>query len=148
MLDRYESGAVSRRQLVQSLAALAVAGPAAAASESTFKGSGLNHVALRVADIPRTKKFYQELLGLPLIRESETSCFLKLGNDFLTFFKNQPAGLDHYCIAIENFNPGAVMGELKRNGLNPRRPDGTDRIYFRDPDGLEVQLSASDHSAE
>jgi hypothetical protein len=38
-------------------------------ADSTFKGVGLNHIALRVADIPRSKKFYQELLGLPFISE-------------------------------------------------------------------------------
>jgi hypothetical protein len=40
-----------------------------------------------------------------------------------------------------------VMSELNRHGLKPRRASGTDRIYFPDPDGLEVQLSAVDHRA-
>ena len=147
MLGRYESGQVSRRQLVRALAALAAAAPGATAAESTFRGVGLNHIAVRVTDIPRAKAFYQDLLGLPLISESAGSCFLKLGDEFLTFFKNQASGLDHYCIAIENFRPDEVMAQLTKKGLNPRRPSGTDRIYFRDPDGLEVQLSAVDHRA-
>jgi catechol 2,3-dioxygenase-like lactoylglutathione lyase family enzyme len=147
ILNRYESGHVSRRHLIQALAALTAATPATSGAESTFKGVGLNHIAVRVTDIPRAKAFYQELLGLPLISESEGSCFLKLGDEFLTLFKNQNAGLDHYCISIENFKPDAVMAQLTKKGLKPRRPNGTDRIYFRDPDGLEVQLSAADHRA-
>ena len=83
LLDRYESGHVSRRSLVQSLAALAAAAPTAASAESPFKGVGLNHIAVRVTDIPRTKSFYQELLGLPLLSESDSSLFLKTGNEFL-----------------------------------------------------------------
>jgi catechol 2,3-dioxygenase-like lactoylglutathione lyase family enzyme len=108
---------------------------------------GLNHIAVRVADIRRTRAFYQDLLGLPLISESEGSLFLKLGDEFLTFFRNQAPGLDHYCIAIDDFEPAKVMDTLTKEGLKPRRPSGTDRIYFRDPDGLEVQFSAADHRA-
>jgi catechol 2,3-dioxygenase-like lactoylglutathione lyase family enzyme len=147
MLEEYERGNVSRRHLIQSLAVLALAAPPTPAAESTFKGVGLNHIAIRVADIRRSREFYQRHLGLPLIRESETSCFLKMGAEFLTLFKNERPGLDHYCVAIENFKPEAVMSELNRQGLKPRRPTGTDRIYFPDPDGLEVQLSSVDHRA-
>jgi catechol 2,3-dioxygenase-like lactoylglutathione lyase family enzyme len=147
MLNKYERGKLGRRQLIQSLAALAVAAPPAIAAESAFKGVGLNHIAIRVADIRRSREFYQKHLALPLIRESETSCFLKMGDEFLTLFKNERPGLDHYCVAIENFRPDAVMSELNRQGLKPRRPTGTDRIYFPDPDGLEVQLSGVDHRA-
>ena len=150
LLDRYDRGEVSRRQLLQVLAAAAAgatsAAPAAAA-EPTFRGTGLNHIALAVSDIPRSKDFYQKHLGLPLISESQTSCFLKIGEEFLTLFKRGPVGLDHYCYAIEDFNADAVMTRLNREGLNPRRASGTDRVYFQDPDGLTVQLAAKDHMA-
>ena len=147
MLKEYECGRASRRHLIRGLAALSLAASPALAAESTFKGVGLNHIAIRVADIRRSREFYQKHLGLPLIRQSETSCFLKMGDEFLTLFRNERPGLDHYCVAIEKFNPDAVMNELHRQGLKPRRPDGTDRIYFPDPDGLEVQLSSVDHRA-
>ena len=147
MLEDCECGRVSRRSLIGGLSALWFAASPAFAAESTFKGVGLNHIAIRVADIRRSREFYQKHLGLPLIRESETSCFLKVGGEFLTLFKNERPGLDHYCVAIENFKPDAVMSELNRQGLKPRRPSGTDRIYFLDPDGLEVQLSSVDHHA-
>jgi hypothetical protein len=55
--------------------------------------------------------------------------------------------LDHFCIAIEDFKADAIMNELNRQGLKPRRPSGTDRIYFPDPDEIEVQVSAVDHHA-
>jgi catechol 2,3-dioxygenase-like lactoylglutathione lyase family enzyme len=147
MLKEYESGRTSRRHLIRGLSALTLAAPAALAAESTFQGVGLNHIAIRVADVRRSRDFYQKHLGLPLIRESETSCFLKMGDEFLTLFKNERPGLDHYCVAIENFKPDAVMSELNRQGLKPRRPSGTDRIYFPDLDGLEVQLSSAGHRA-
>jgi metallothiol transferase len=147
LIDRYDSGRLSRRQLIGALVALGGGASPLPAAGSPFRGVGLNHIAVRVTDIPRSKRFYQELLGLSLISESASSCFLQLGEEFLTFFKNEKPGLDHFCIAIENFKPEDVMSRLGERGLKPRRPSGTDRIYFPDPDGLEVQFSAVDHRA-
>jgi hypothetical protein len=84
---------------------------------------------------------------MPVLHEEKANCFLGLGKNFLTLFENQKAGLDHFCIAIEDFKADAVMSELNRQGLKPRRPGGTDRIYFPDPDEIEVQVSADDHHA-
>ena len=146
MLESYEDGRLSRRQLIQGLAAI-TAGFAAPAPESTFRGMALNHIAIRVTDVQRSRDFYQKHFGLPVIREAETNCFLGLGNNFLTLFQNQTPGLDHFCIAIQKFNADAVVEELKRQGLKPNRPSGSDRVYFPDPDGLTVQVSSVDHHA-
>ncbi|HET8549706.1 MAG TPA: VOC family protein [Bryobacteraceae bacterium] len=147
VFDRYDAGRIGRRDVIRALAAIATAGSISSAAEPTFRGAGLNHIAVRVTDIPRTKAFYQDLLGLPLISESGSSLFLKAGDEFLTFFRNATPGLDHYCVEIEGFNPDEVVRKLAARGLKPRRPNGTDRIYFHDPDGLEVQLSAVGHRA-
>jgi catechol-2,3-dioxygenase len=147
MLTDYEQGRISRRRLLNAFTAVAALATAATDRGSTFRGVALNHVAIRVTNIQRSRDFYQKLLGLPVLHEAEDNCFLGLGNNFLTLFKNEKPGLDHYCVAIQNFNADAVMEELNRQGLKPRRPSGSDRIYFPDPDGLEVQLSAVDHHA-
>ncbi len=146
LVERYERGRLSRRELIQGLAALAAAGPAAmAAPAATFQGVGINHIALRVTDVKRSRDFYQKHLGLPVVRESQRDCFLGLGKNFLALFQNQAPGMDHYCLAIENFRVGPVTERLKREGFTPRQPSGTERVYFPDPDGLVVQLSAADH---
>ncbi len=145
MLDSYEGGAVSRRQLIQGLAAVTLAAQAGSASASTFQGLEINHVALRVSSVTRSRDFYQEHFGLPVVRQSSSSCFLGMGKNFLALFHNQNAGMDHFCIAIRNYQADSVVEELKRQGLNPRRPAGSNRVYFPDPDGLEVQVSAADH---
>jgi catechol 2,3-dioxygenase-like lactoylglutathione lyase family enzyme len=147
LLERYELGRINRRQLIQGLAALAAAPRTVPAEGSTFRGVGLNHIAIRVTNVQRSRDFYQKHLGLPLIHQSETNCFLGLGKNFLTLFQNPNPGLDHYCIAIENFKADAVVETLKRQGLKPDRPSGTDRVYFPDSDGLTVQLFSVDHHA-
>jgi catechol 2,3-dioxygenase-like lactoylglutathione lyase family enzyme len=147
MLESYELGKVSRRQLVQALAVIAGAAYPARAATSTFQGVAVNHVAIRVTNVQRSRDFYQKHFRSPVIHESQNDCFLGLGKNFLTLFRNQNPGLDHFCIAIENFSPDGAVEELKRQGLNPTRPDGTDRVYFPDPDGLTVQVSSIDHHA-
>jgi len=149
MLDRYDKGTVSRRQLIEGLAGIACGSGAAAAAgpASTFRGVGLNHIALRVTDVRRSRDFYRKHFGLPVIRDGESSCFLGLGSNFLALFSGDKPAMDHYCIAIENFNVDAVVEKLKRQGLNPDRPSGSDRVYFPDADGLTVQVSAVDHHA-
>jgi catechol 2,3-dioxygenase-like lactoylglutathione lyase family enzyme len=146
MLEAYEAGRVNRRQLIQSLAALAgLTYPAARAA--TFQGIGLNHIAIRATNVGRSRDFYQKHFGLPVLHQSENDCFLGLGKNFLTIFQNSQPRLDHFCIAIEHFNADSAMEKLKSRGLNPTRPAGSDRVYFPDPDGLTVQISSVDHHA-
>jgi len=146
MVQNYERGKITRRALIAGLALLAAGPrPAPAAPASTFKGLGFNHLALGVTDIARSKDFYMKHLGMNVLRESSGDCFLGLGPDFLALFKRPKAEMDHFCIAIENFDVGAVTDELNRQGLNPRQPSGTRRVYFPDPDGLTVQLSSATH---
>src|SRR5947207_3196944 len=89
MLASYERGKVSRRQLVQGLAALTAATGAARGTESTFKGTALNHIAIRVTNVQRSRDFYQKHFGLPVMHEEKDNCFLGLGKNFLTLFENQ-----------------------------------------------------------
>ena len=145
LLYAYENGRLSRRQLVQSVAALAAGASAASAKGSTFQGVEVNHVALQVTDVARSRDFYRKHFGLPVVRESARNCFLGLGRNFLALFQNPRPGMNHYCIAIEDYEVGKVTEELRRQGFNPRQPAGSRRVYFDDPDGIEVQLSASDH---
>jgi catechol 2,3-dioxygenase-like lactoylglutathione lyase family enzyme len=148
MLGLFEQGAINRRQLIECLTGIAVTAQAAAAGpESTFRGLGLNHIALRVTDVGRSRDFYRKHFGMPIIRDEENSCFLGLGDHFLALFRGDTPRMDHYCIAIDKFTADSVVDELKRQGLKPDRPSGSSRVYFPDPDGLTVQVSAIDHHA-
>jgi catechol 2,3-dioxygenase-like lactoylglutathione lyase family enzyme len=51
--------------------------------------------------------------------------------------------MNHYCIAVKDYEVAAAAATLEAEGLNPRRTQ--DRVYFNDPDGLTVQLSPTDH---
>ena len=142
----YEAGRLSRRELVGWLGAVvasAMASPSAAAqpgAESTFRSVGLNHVALRVTDIARSRDFYAKHLGLTVLSENPGVCFMACGaNNFVALFRRDAAGLDHYCYTIRDYVPDRVVERLRAAGLAPERHE--DRVYFDDPDGLQVQLS-------
>ena len=81
ILESDELGTVGRRRLLQGLVALAAASNTADAYASTFQGVDLNHLAIRVTDVERSRDFYQKLLGLPVIREGQDNCFLGLGKN-------------------------------------------------------------------
>lgn len=152
MVEDYDRGRLSRRQLVAHLAAVAATAaglgsvpPRALASEGgevpTFRATAVDHVALRVTDVPRSRDFYVRHLGLrPTGRCSESSCFLDCGDDFLALFRGETPGLDHYAFTVEGYGASRAVESLRTAGLEPDRRGN--RVYFPDPDGIEVQVTA------
>jgi catechol 2,3-dioxygenase-like lactoylglutathione lyase family enzyme len=149
-VEEYERGLLSRRQLVARLvglgAAMAATPGAASASRAegaTFQATGLNHVALNVRSVPRSRDFYVKHLGLKVTRDGgDDNCFLGAGDDFfLTLFRGETPGLNHYCYSIRGYDPDKTEEALKAAALKPRREDN--RLYFPDVDGIEVQVAGS-----
>ena len=145
LVNDFETGRLSRRQLVQHLTAAAVAlaagaRPSAAQGERTFQATGVDHVALTVTDVDRSRRFYEQHLGLATTSCNASQCFLDCGRDFLALFRGSHPGLDHFAFAIEGYRPDEAVASLKAAGLAPRRRGN--RVYFDDPDGLEVQVTA------
>ncbi len=142
-----EEGTISRRCLVVRLGAIAAcmagAENLASASQpkaSTFNAVGLNHIALSVSDVARSRDFYKKHLGLTVMRERDgQNCFMRCGEHFVALFRAAEPGLDHYCYTIKEYAPAAVVNKLNAVGLKPRRVEY--RVYFDDPDGITVQVS-------
>ena len=150
LVDQFEAGRLNRRQLVAGLATLVAALSTsnrahADEGESTFEGVELNHIALRVTDVKRSRDFYVKHLGLTVSRESESSCFLNCGENFVALFRGDRGEMDHYCYSIKNYDVDDAEKKLKAQGFDPRVNRGGKRIYFKDPDGLTVQLSSDKH---
>lgn len=152
LLDDYEKGTLSRREVVSRLmglgAALAVAEGAVAQNteaeqqqSATFQAKGLDHIALDVTDVARSRDFYAKHLGLRAVRDSERSCFMAPpeGDFILALFQSEQPGMNHYCYAIDQYEAGDVVDKLIQARLSPRREGN--RVYFPDPDDLTVQLA-------
>jgi catechol 2,3-dioxygenase-like lactoylglutathione lyase family enzyme len=149
MIDRligdFERGALSRRQLTLSLAAL-VTGAQVAPSQTGMRAISLNHVTVRVPDVQRTSQFYQELFGMPLKQHSEKTHILGVGKSFFGIEQKDgwPA-LDHFDFGITGINATQAAAKLKARNLT-LEPGGTKESFkFRDPDGFLVQLNGPDY---
>ncbi len=153
LLTDFESGKMTRRQLIQSLtmaatvASAAIATPAAAPESKGFKAIAVNHISYEVNDYGKTRDFYADLLGMKVLKDDGKQCFLAFGETFLIprgpRQDAKPPYVDHFAITIENWNKDAVEAELNRRGLQPR-PDTKDSFHIKDPNGYDLQISGVD----
>lgn len=147
LIEDFETGKLTRRQLVARLAGLAAIGaamsePAAAeTAPATFQALGLNHIALSATDVERSRDFYVQHLGLQVTSERlPYNCFLSCGPDFVALFRADRGALHHYCYSIPDYDQQDAAERLRAVGLEPSLQGN--RIYFPDPDGLTVQLAS------
>jgi len=145
LLNDFERGSLTRRQLAASLAALAT-GAQAAPKKDELKAVTLNHVTVRVPDVQKTSRFYQEFFGMPLKQHSEKTHILGVGKSFFGIEqKGTPAGLDHYDFGIAGFDADAVLAKLKARNLKVEAGGTKESFKFWDPDGFLVQLNGPDY---
>ena len=106
-----------------------------------FRATAINHVALRVSDLAKSRRFYERLVGARVYRETDTACFLEISpDDFLALFSSDRAFIEHFCFTFEGYDADAVAQQLEDEGFSIHRR--ADRVFVEDPDGLLVQLSA------
>lgn len=153
LLEDFEQGKMSRRQLIRSLAvtasAAAAATPAIAASpdDPAFKAVAVNHISYQVADYAKTRDFYVSMFGMKVSHDDGMrQCYLSFGDTFLLPRNGRPNSatppprVDHIAYTIETWDKNAVEAELKRRGLTPT-PDTEDSFHVKDPDGFNLQIS-------
>ncbi|HVZ27744.1 MAG TPA: VOC family protein [Rhizomicrobium sp.] len=148
MLSDFERGALSRRQLVATIAGLAAAAsvtPAAAApARASLKAITLNHVTVRVPNLQRTSKFYQQFFGMKLAQQSETIHILSVGDQFFGIEqKPDTAALDHFDFGLDGWNAAAMRDKVRAAGLKltPGARGDEESFKFNDPDGFVVQVN-------
>ena|SRR5579863_2038987 len=146
LLDKFERGTLTRRQLALSLAAL-VSGGQAAPQETGLKAVSINHVTVRVPDLHRTSQFYQAFFGMPLRQQSAKIHILGIGNSFFGIEQGegQTATVDHYDFGIAGFNADEARAKLKAHNLKFADGNSQESFKFRDLDGFQIQLNAPDY---
>jgi len=146
MLMDFETGKLSRRQLASALAALVATGAQAAPSAPDFRAVSVNHVTLRVSDVERSTKFYQDVFGMPLKTESPTLKLLALNKNCF-FGVESVAGkspaVDHFSLGIQGFKLDDAVAKLKKRGI--QADVSKESLKFNDADGITVQLNAPDY---
>jgi catechol 2,3-dioxygenase-like lactoylglutathione lyase family enzyme len=143
LLNRFERGSLSRRELVQGLAMLTAASGAAQAQDAGgIKGAKIDHVSIQVTDLPRAVAFYQKMFGLTVVSEDKPNEIVRLGvgKALVSLHHKSPTGLvDHFAIGVEKFNKESVTRDLKERGITPE--DNLDAgFHIKDTEGISVQI--------
>src|SRR5829696_4482737 len=87
LLNDFERGKMSRRQLVQALAVGALAGtatPVLSAEPRKLKAISVNHYVYAAPDYAKTRDFYADLLGMKVFEDTGKQCYLAFGDTLLT----------------------------------------------------------------
>ena len=118
---------------------------------------GLHHTALLCADVERTVRFYQDVLGFPLTEMVEnrdyagsTHFFFDIGHGNLLAFFDLPGldlgeyaevlgGLHHLAISVDPGHWTQLRAALEAAGVEYAEESGSS-LYFRDPDGARLEL--------
>jgi glyoxylase I family protein len=119
----------------------------------------IHHVALICSDYERSKHFYSQVLGLPIIREvwraerKSWKCDLQLGPAQIELFsfpdapprpsRPEARGLRHLAFRVRTLEP--MIAHLESVGISVeaiRIDEHTGRrfTFFSDPDGLPLEL--------
>jgi catechol 2,3-dioxygenase-like lactoylglutathione lyase family enzyme len=144
LVNRFEGGRLTRRQLIQGLSMLMATGSSApsAAQAAGLRGTGIDHVSILVEDLQRSAAFYQNVFGMTPLSEDKPNQILRLGmkRTIVSLRHEGPAGVvDHFAVSVENFNTQAVTERLLPHGLTPQQ-NVQFGFHIKDPDGVVVQI--------
>ena len=139
LVQAFESGRLSRRDLVRKLAATALAAggvgvvrPQAAGAKAlpaldSFRTLSLDHISFNVSDYGRSRDFYSDLMGWDVVSDDgERSAELQMGGvgriivrTSRTPFTGTPtAVVDHIAWQIADWDADAVEDELAARGID------------------------------
>lgn len=106
--------------------------------------SGIDHIVLHVADVPRARDFYTGVLGMSVYRENERQVFMHAGSQGVALFKGERGtggDMNHLALNVAGGTYESLKTELERHGVSVHgRPGEEHCIYFEDPDGHRLQL--------
>lgn len=116
----------------------------------------IEHVNLTVSDLARSVKFYRELFGFDVRWEGTTSTGVAaahVGDEkfYVALFQAEQSGrvekdyarvgLNHFGFVVDDL--AAMKARLAELGVAPTSEMDYEpgvRLYFHDPDGIEIEL--------
>ncbi len=109
------------------------------AKEPVCRAQTVNHIAITVSDLQRSRDWYCRMFGLAVIQESADSVLLGFGQSMLVLRSGpNPGTLSHFMFGIDGYAAPELAARLRAEGLDPQ--EDSDSFHVRDPDGLNVQV--------
>ena len=144
LVDLFERGRLSRRQLVQGLVVVTAA--QGQPSGGALWPVRLDHVQIIVKDLARSQAFYEKLLGATVRARTNNQVTVNLGGGpayiSLNDGKETKGVLDHFAVAVEDFAVDRASAAVERTLPGAKIEKGMTDIYVTDPDGQRVQIVA------
>ncbi len=119
----------------------------------TFHVERIDHVVIRVRDLPGMVRFYEQALGFKVERTLERLKLVQMRAgasmlDLVLGERPQTGGnMDHLCFRIEPFDRAAIQQRLQPLGISLGETverygaEGTGAsVYFNDPEGNQIEL--------
>ncbi|MBO0887382.1 MAG: VOC family protein [Acidimicrobiales bacterium] len=120
---------------------------------TTLKVTGINHVVLHVADVERSARFYEEVLGF----EGRFAGggpggkmrFLRCGSQGLDLFEVAPGDvhggqeMNHMALNVAGDNLDEIMAELAKVGVTTSDRTPRNTVFVTDPDGHRIEILPS-----
>ncbi len=144
LVTRFETGTLSRRQLITGLTMLAAGGAAspAYAQQTPFKSTRIDHISIQTTDLARSVEFYEKIFGLKVLNEDKPNEIARMGVDRIIVSLHHKAPfdkVDHFAIAIDAFDRDSATKTLAAHGL--KAESNLDYgFHVRDPNGMPVQI--------
>jgi catechol 2,3-dioxygenase-like lactoylglutathione lyase family enzyme len=158
LFDQYERGGMTRRQLVQALAALVLPTTMLARDNAPVpivRGLGVNHIGLTVSDIERSFVFYQKLFGVTKgwpATNAGTGIHLDFPVGYISVdsVSEKKGVITHFSVSIDHIDQDSAKRLADK--INDELPeakaraafqanDGVSTVNLVDPDGFHVQIS-------
>jgi catechol 2,3-dioxygenase-like lactoylglutathione lyase family enzyme len=120
----------------------------------------MRHIALKVTDMVRSKKFYQDMLGMEVVWEPDPqNVYLSSGCDNIALHEVSQSfamgateqQLDHLGFVVATIDRVKQLEETFRaSGVKIVHPfkvhrDGSASFYCTDPDGIVIQMLYEPH---
>jgi glyoxylase I family protein len=125
-----------------------------------FQITGIDHIVVRTADLPRALAFYRDVLGLVVEREQADLGLIQLraGRSLIDLIPADPAdradprrpNIDHFALGVSPFDEAALRAHLTARqvpvveaGLRYGAEGEGPSLYVRDPDGNRIELKSA-----
>ncbi|MBT3254851.1 MAG: glyoxalase [Deltaproteobacteria bacterium] len=117
----------------------------------TIRVEGYNHVGIVVKNLEVCKRFYGDILGLedaPRPNFNFPGHWYQVGPNtqlhLMVYDEVIPDTMRHFALEVEDFSD--ALAHLEAHGIpiveGPgKRPDGSDFLFCKDPDGNLVELT-------